>query len=134
METERLTEWVCQGDEKYAIPRTDLRNNGYERCIHKLAMLEDMFELIETKGKVYQRYLDCPPDYKKEYCTDWDKLPEQGCCGCPHRIPTVLELEMSYVLIPELGKGVFLTKEEALNGKEYNDEPTCNVQQTISRM
>ncbi len=37
VENERLTEWV---DGK-AIPRMDLRYNGHERCLRKLAILED---------------------------------------------------------------------------------------------
>lgn len=44
METERLTEWIHGVDERYAIPRMDLRNNGYKRCIQKLAELEDLQE------------------------------------------------------------------------------------------
>lgn len=118
---ERLTEWVDTGDEKHAIPRMELKRNGYERCMQKLAMLEDIFELIESEGVVYQSYLDCPPDYKKEYCTDWNKLPNQGCEGCPHRILSILELKMNYDLIPKLGETVFLTKEEALSKKEVEE-------------
>lgn len=58
METERLTEWVDQGDEKYAIPRTDLRNNGYERCIRKLALIED---IREFKRKPKEEILTLAP-------------------------------------------------------------------------
>ena len=43
METERLTEWIDK-DEKNAVPRMDLRHNGYARCICKLAELEDLQE------------------------------------------------------------------------------------------
>lgn len=44
METERLTEWIYGVDERHAIPRMDLRANGYSRCIQKLAELEDLQE------------------------------------------------------------------------------------------
>lgn len=40
IEKERLTEWV---DGK-AIPRMDLGNNGYGRCMRKLALIEDIKE------------------------------------------------------------------------------------------
>lgn len=44
METERLTEWIYGVDERYAIPRMDLRANGHSRCMQKLAELEDLQE------------------------------------------------------------------------------------------
>lgn len=36
---ERLTEWIPE--EHKAIPRIDLRSNGYERCATRLAEYED---------------------------------------------------------------------------------------------
>lgn len=36
---ERLTEWMQE--EHRAIPRMDLRNNGYEKCAARLAEYED---------------------------------------------------------------------------------------------
>lgn len=39
----RLTEWV----EDHAIPRQDIRNNGYRRCIDKLAHYEDLEDQLE---------------------------------------------------------------------------------------
>ena len=36
---ERLTEWMQE--EHRAIPRMDLRNNGYEKCTTRLAEYED---------------------------------------------------------------------------------------------
>lgn len=38
---ERLTEYTALHQ---AIPRTDLKNNGYEKCVKKLAEYEDMEE------------------------------------------------------------------------------------------
>ena len=36
----RLTEWI--GDKEKAIPQMDLKNNGHDRCMRKLANLEDL--------------------------------------------------------------------------------------------
>lgn len=38
---ERLTEWINDGEKIFAIPRTDLRNCGHERCATQLARYED---------------------------------------------------------------------------------------------
>lgn len=38
---ERLTEWVDDGDERFAIPRMDLRQNGHKKCVIRLARYED---------------------------------------------------------------------------------------------
>lgn len=42
---ERLTEWI-PGEHK-AIPRMDLRSNGYEKCATKLAEYEDLGLTLE---------------------------------------------------------------------------------------
>lgn len=42
----RLTQWV----EDHAIPRPDIRNNGYKRCIDKLAHYED----LEEQGRLIE--------------------------------------------------------------------------------
>ena len=39
----RLTEWV----DDHAIPRPDIRNNGHQRCIDKLARYEDLEDQLE---------------------------------------------------------------------------------------
>ena len=41
----RLTEWMQE--EHRAIPRMDLRNNGYEKCATKLAEYEDLGLTLE---------------------------------------------------------------------------------------
>ena len=40
---ERLTEWIDDGDRQ-AIPKTDIRNNGHNKCCNKLAEYEDLEE------------------------------------------------------------------------------------------
>ena len=63
---ERLTEWV---DGK-AIPRMDLRNNGHERCLRKLALIED---LKEFKRKTKEETLTAAKRISPE------KLEKAGC-------------------------------------------------------
>lgn len=38
---ERLTQWIYDGEKKFAIPRVDLRNAGHEKCCTRLAEYED---------------------------------------------------------------------------------------------
>ena len=39
--TERLTQWVDDGEKRFAIPRVDIRNIGHEKCCTRLAEYED---------------------------------------------------------------------------------------------
>lgn len=41
---ERLTEWIDDGEHRQAIPKTDIRSNGYNKCCNKLAEYEDLEE------------------------------------------------------------------------------------------
>ena len=41
---ERLTEWIGEGEDRYAVPRMDLRKNGHQKCCNKLAEYEDLEE------------------------------------------------------------------------------------------
>lgn len=44
LSNERLTKWVDDGEEKYAIPRMDLKSNSHRKCLDKLAEYEDLEE------------------------------------------------------------------------------------------
>lgn len=41
---ERLTEWIDDGEHRQAIPKTDIRKNGHNKCCNKLAEYEDLEE------------------------------------------------------------------------------------------
>ena len=41
---ERLTEWIDDGEHRQAIPKTDIRINGHNKCCNKLAEYEDLEE------------------------------------------------------------------------------------------
>lgn len=50
----RLTEWVGADENRHAIPRTDIRKNGHQRCCNKLAHYED----LEEQGRLHIYKLD----------------------------------------------------------------------------
>lgn len=62
--------------------------------------------------KVFRIFMDCPKDYKLEYCTDH----EGSCENCHHREPVVISNTFSLMNIPSIqkfGKTAFTTREEA---------------------
>lgn len=136
---ERLTEWIDDGEHRQAIPKTDIRNNGHNKCCNKLAEYED----LEEKGLLVR--LPCKEAYTQSgnyvYLIDDYEIVECVHCGLsidplsgrayitlatdekifPYRNPdpeqdldptdwctNVTDAEAS-----ELGKTVFLTREEA---------------------
>lgn len=56
---ERLTEWIDDGEDRQAIPKTDIRNNGHNKCCNKLAEYEE----LEEKGLLVR--LPCKEAYSK---------------------------------------------------------------------
>ena len=90
---ERLTEWI-QG-ERRAIPRMELRNNGYEKCTIKLAEYEDtglmpeQVQQLKEREELFMDYIMCHAyscpikddadiDFEKE-CVGFE---EPGCREC----------------------------------------------------
>ena len=96
----RLTEWV----DDHAIPRPDIRNNGHQRCINKLARYED----LEEQGRLIE--LPCKiGDYVyKIHNNDW-KTYFRG----EGKELGIIKSVFTYKDIPGIGTLVFLTKEEA---------------------
>lgn len=60
----RLTEWMQE--EHRAIPRMDLRNNGYEKCINRLAEYEDIGLTVEEVQQLKERDTAKKPIKTKE--------------------------------------------------------------------
>ena len=71
---------------------------------------------------VWQRYMQCKPDWVPERCDDW-RPPEasRGCTGCPHRYAEVMPVTFTYNMIRDFGKFYFATKEEALAGGDGDE-------------
>ncbi|MDO4486056.1 MAG: hypothetical protein Q4C46_05600 [Bacillota bacterium] len=112
----RLTQWI----DDQAIPRVDIRNNGYERCTNKLAHYEDLEEqgrLIELPcavgDTVYVINKHCPSPWKKEYCDDARNiLPKDPCSVCPHRTAYIAPGKYNLKYLTRESE-IFYTKEAA---------------------
>ncbi len=97
---DRLTERTGEGQ---AIPRMDLKNNGHQRCMERLAEYEDLEELnrliklpCAVGDTVYVLRLD-----NTAYMMNNEKVWE------------IVEDKFEIFHFDSIGKTVFLTKEEA---------------------
>lgn len=101
---ERLTEWI---DEDKAVPKMDMKRNGHQRCVNKLAELED----LEEQGKLL--ILPCKPG-------DTVYLLVTDIAGISYIVPhKVKNIIYCVEIIPKIGKTVYLTEQgakEALEG------------------
>lgn len=110
---ERLTEWIEDGEHRQAIPKTDIRSNGHNRCCNKLADYED----LEEQGLLVKLPCKVGDDL---YCIvngEVKKLKVHSF-GVPDF--EIIDIEFKYVdgfkivrFVGEVGKTVFLTREEA---------------------
>ena len=110
---ERLTEWIDDGEHRQAIPKTDIRNNGHNKCCNKLAEYED----LEEQGLLVRLPCKVGDDL---YCIvngEVKKLKVHSF-GVPDF--EITDIEFKYVdgfkivrFVGEIGKTVFLTHEEA---------------------
>ena len=77
------------------------------------------YEDLEEQGKllklpaamgdeIFFIFMDCPKDYKEEYCRD-----HKGSCeNCHHRVPEIVSKDFQMSDIPNMDK-IFATREEA---------------------
>lgn len=110
---ERLTQWIGEDEDRRAIPRPDIRSNGYGRCCNKLAEYED----AEEQGLLVRLPCKVGDDL---YCIvngEVKKLKVHSF-GVPDF--EITDIEFKYVdgfkivrFVGEVGKTVFLTREEA---------------------
>lgn len=119
---ERLTQWIGDDEERRAIPRPDIRSNGYGRCCNKLAEYEDAEErdlLLRLPCKIGNIVWDNDAGFPEPYeitafsygCHD---LLEFGCEDEIMFYYTNLHRPMAGAFASsELGKTIFLTREEA---------------------
>ena len=73
---ERLTEWI-PGEHK-AIPRIDLRSNGYEKCATRLAEYEDIGLTVEEVQELVEKNT---PQKLNEICGVFGEKYECPNCG-----------------------------------------------------
>ena len=95
---ERLTERTGEGQ---AIPRMELRNNGHQKCMERLAEYED----LEEQGKLLK--LPCAVGH-----IVWCLQIHRGG-GRVSDWGEIFQSEFSVEMYDDLGKIVFPTREEA---------------------
>lgn len=119
---ERLTQWIGDDEDRQAIPRPDIRNNGYSKCCNKLADYEDLEEqgllvrlpvAIGAKVYIISPFFDCIYNYDNCKATQKMKCVEDIPCEYEKRLYHVEEIEFYPTLKDAIGKTVFLTREEA---------------------
>ena len=115
---ERLTEWI---DEDKAMPKMNMKRNGHQRCMNKLAELEDM----EEQGKLL--ILPCKPGDTVYVIDDDCECPgdcyqSQTCKSCEYRNLHIEEYVATLKFIVEnidnFGKTVFLIDQESKEALE----------------
>lgn len=95
------------------------RRKYYETAISAMRELRQYKKLEEKElliklpckigSRIYRIYMDCPKDFKEEYCTD-----HEGSCGnCHHRTPVILAGAFVMQDVTEYGERVFSTREAA---------------------
>lgn len=83
----------------------------------KLKKLKE-YQNLEKQGKllklpaaigdeIFFIFMDCPKDYKKEYCRDH----EGSCENCHHRVPEIVSRDFRIFDIPSMDR-IFATREE----------------------
>lgn len=120
---ERLTEWIDDGEHRQAIPKTDIRSNGHNKCCNKLATYED----LEEQGLLMR----LPANNKEIYiissrwtvCSECgSRFDESSCLGCEYECdsekeyyvcPTCLSSIDVSTYANQFGKTIFLTCKEA---------------------
>lgn len=110
---ERLTEWIDDGEHRRAIPKTDIRNNGHNKCCNKLAEYED----LEEQGLLVRLPCKVGDDL---YCIVNGEVKKLKAHSFGVSDFETTDIEFKYVdgfkivrFVGEVGKTVFLTREEA---------------------
>lgn len=119
----RLTKKMADNGRCYLSGLAEVSNyypKGYGRiqvghAVEKLAEYED----LEEQGKllklptaigdeIFFIFMDCPKDYKEEYCRD-----HKGSCeNCHHRVPEIVSRDFRMSDILNMNN-IFTTREEA---------------------
>lgn len=112
--TDRLAETAIEDFESYQKDMSYGASTSIGLALAKLKMIEEGY-LVELPCKpgdtVYYIYMDCPEDYKREYCTDH----EGSCEQCPHRVGKILSKKYT---LRDIGNPVYLTYQEAKEALE----------------
>lgn len=120
---ERLTEWIDDGEHRQAIPKTDIRSNGYNKCCNKLAEYEDLEKqslLVRLPCRVGDTVWDNDFGYPESYEIKAFSYGYCDSCVEPDIEDQIIFYYENYsgsitgsFPMSEIGKTVFLTREEA---------------------
>lgn len=75
---ERLTEWI-EGEHR-AIPRTDLRRCGHDRCTTRLAKYEDTDLTVEQAQRLKKLNKPTRPDFEGDGYADGELVYDTWIC------------------------------------------------------
>ena len=98
----RLTKWIDDGENRQAIPDPEMRSNGHGKCCNKLAEYED----LEEQGRLLRLPCDIGTRVYKPFIV---VCREKPWIFSPN-------IDVHYITLedlPEMGKKVFLTSQEA---------------------
>lgn len=112
---ERLTQWIGDDEERRAIPRLDVRSNGHGRCCNKLAKYEDAEEqglLVRLPCKVGDTVYVPTRNFISELRITVISVYTHGVYF-RWMLDSGIYPNLSGFSKSELGKTVFLTREEA---------------------
>jgi len=83
-----------------------------EQRLKRYKDLEEQKKLLKLPAamgdEIFFIFMDCPKDYKEEYCRDH----EGSCENCHHRVPEIVSRDFRLSDIPNMDK-IFATREEA---------------------
>lgn len=121
-----MTDYQCgmiNGEHRQAIPKTDIRNNGHNKCCNKLAVYED----LEEQGLLVR--LPCKVG-DSLYCIIEGTVKKLKACSFIISGSGIIDIDLEYEdafccirYIKRFGENVFLTREEAekkLEGMKKN--------------
>lgn len=112
---ERLTEWIDDGEHRQAIPKTDIRKNGHNKCCNKLAEYEDLEEqglLVRLPCKVGDTVYVPTRNFISELRIIMISVDMHGIYF-GWKLNSGIYSNLDGFSINKLGKTVFLTREEA---------------------
>ncbi len=99
-------EWVALDNIAQSLANCEQRLKHYEDLEEQGLLLKLPCKVGNT---VYKIFMNCPNNFKPEYCKDH----EGSCEKCNHRVPIIISGTFSFQNIKDFGKTVFLTQAEA---------------------
>lgn len=115
----RLSDKARLYARSYGQPPYGREIEGTAELLLQMAAELEKYENLEEQGKllklpaaigdeIFFIFMDCPKDYKEEYCRDH----EGSCENCHHRVPEIVSRDFRMSDIPNMDK-IYVTKKAA---------------------